>query len=91
MNAKLVRNTRTRQFYIEVEFPNQDKYEMWEGIVEHCAKGLSSNELKIVYAKCNEQLLAMNPDDVPLNFRQMLKELSETIINRHAYGEKVSP
>ena len=88
MKANLVRNTRSSQCYIEVEFSNKDKDELFYGIVEHCAESLSINELKIVYAECNKQILAMNPDDIPLNFKEMLKELQQTIINRHAYAEK---
>ena len=86
MNAKFVRNTRSGQFYIEVEFPNNDKDQLFEGIVEHCAKSLSDNELKTVYAHCNKQLLAMNLTDAPLSFKEMMKELQQTIINRHVYS-----
>jgi len=88
MKANLVRNTKTSQFYIEVHFPNKGEDHLFDGIVEHCAGNLSVNELKIVYAECNKQLLAMNPDDIPLRFKEMLKELQQTIINRHAYAEK---
>lgn len=86
-NAQMVRNTRTGQFYIEVRFPTNDKLDLWQNIIEHCAKSLSTNELKTVYDECNKQLLATDPDDIPLNFKEMLKELQQTIVNRHAYCE----
>lgn len=83
----MVRNTRTGQFYIEVTYPNKGTNSLWHGIIEHCAKDLTTNELKTVYAECNKQLLATDPNDIPLKFKEMLTELQQTIINRHAYAE----
>jgi predicted ribosome-associated RNA-binding protein Tma20 len=83
MEAKLVRKSLLN--HIEVTLPNKEVCELWEGIVEHCAKQLSTNELKTVYAQCSKQLSAINPDDVPLVFKKMMAELQQVIINRKAY------
>lgn len=85
MKAKMVRNLETRQFYIEAKYPNGNKCELWEGIIEHCAKDLSANELRTIYADCNRWLLATDPNNVPLKFREMMRELQQTIINRKAW------
>jgi len=87
MSAKMIRNTGTGQFSIEVTYPNNDKDDLWEGIIEHCCKSLSDNELKAVYADCNKQLKAMKKGDVPFNFKVMLDDLRQTIIKRKAYNE----
>lgn len=88
MKALMVRNLKTGQFYIEVTLPTGKK-ELWETIIEHCAEGFSNNELKIIYDKCNKQLLEMNADDVPQTFKHMMDRLREVIINRKAYGGAV--
>jgi hypothetical protein len=87
MSAKMVRDTGTGQFSIEVTYPNNDKNDLWEGIIEHCCKSLSDNELKAVYADCNKQLKSMKKGDVPFNFRVMLDDLRQTIIKRKAYQD----
>ena len=87
VKGHLVRNLRTGQFYIEVTFTPKYKECLFHDIVEHCAKSLSVNELKTAYNDCNEQLLKMDPNDVPQNFHELMNELSQAIINRKAYAE----
>lgn len=87
MNAKMVRSEHTGQFYIEVTYPSNFKENLWEGIIDHCAKALSDSELQAVYADCNKQLKEMKPQDVPYLFKQMKRDLRQTIINRQAYRE----
>ena len=85
INAKLYRNTRTGQISITVTFPNGDTDDLWKDIVEHCSKNLSTNELAKVFDDCNNQLKKMNPDDVPLTFKETMTELQQTIINRKVW------
>ena len=87
VKGHLVRNLRTGQFYIEVTFTPKYKECLFQRIVEHCAKSLSTNELKAAYNDCNEQLLKMDPNDVPQNFHELMNELSQAMINRKAYDE----
>jgi hypothetical protein len=59
-------------------------------IVEHCAKALSNNELKEVYQECSKQLLKLGPDNTPENFNEIMKELSQALINRKCYVENLT-
>ena len=85
MKAKFVRSTRTGQFYIEVQYPSLDILHLWDGIIAHCAKTLSNNELRQVWIDCKEQLATINTDDVPLSFNEMLNELTQAILDRGLY------
>lgn len=87
IKAKLIREERTSQFYIEVTFNNGNKDKFWLLIVEHCAKMLSDNELKEVYKQCNKQISEMDSDDVPFNMKTLMKELESAVINRKCYNE----
>jgi len=83
-SGKLVRNFRTNQFSIAVKIDGYTK-DLWLGIIEFCSKDLSVNELRKIYDDCNKQLKSMNPDDIPLNFTEMIRELQQTLINRKAW------
>jgi len=87
MKAKLVRNLKSSQQYIQVYFSDTQKEYLFSGIIEWCAQNLSINELQKVYAECNKQLSKMNPKDIPLTFQEMMKELQQTIINRKAFDK----
>lgn len=83
-NAGLKRNLKTGQFYIEIIIQGHD-INLWHGIVEHCAASLSNSELRTVYEICNKQIYSMDADDMPLRFKELMDELSQTIINRKAF------
>lgn len=83
MNAKLIRKQCIN--HIEIKLEKDNTVDLWEGIMEHCAQDLSTNELKTAYAQVCKQISEMNPDDVPLIFKKMISELQAVIINRKAY------
>ena len=89
IKAELHRYTHSGQFSIKVTYPNGDVHDLWDMIVEHCAKTHSNNELKEIYRQCSIQLSKMNPDDVPMSFRELMKELSQSLINRKCFIESV--
>ena len=82
--AELKRSLKSGQFSIEVTIDGHE-LNLWEGIVEHCAKALSNSELRFVYDSCNKQTQEMGIDNVPLTFKEMLNDLNQVIINRKAY------
>ena len=83
--SKLVRRIESDQFYIKVQYDKENEKDLWHGIVEHCAKALTINELKKVYDDCNKQLKKLDKNDTPLLFIELMNELSQTIINRGVY------
>jgi hypothetical protein len=85
MSTKMVRDIIRDQFYIEITFPNNYKFNLWEGMIEHCTKKFSDNELKAIYDDCNNQLKQMNQKDVPFLFKAMLNDLRQVIIKRKIY------
>lgn len=87
VKGELFRNTRSGQTYIKVIFPNGDEDNLWDNIVEHCAKNLTDNELAKIFDDCNKQLLKTNPKDVPLTFKELMTELQQTIINRKVWKQ----
>jgi len=82
--AELRRNLRTGQFSIEVTIEGYVN-NLWDGIVERCAKSYSNSELREIYDSCHNQIEEMGSENVPLHFKEMLDELNQTIINRKAY------
>lgn len=91
ITAKLTRYTHSGQFSIKVTFPNGDVDDLWDGIVEHCAKALSDNELKTVYDHCNNQLAKMPVGDIPYNFKELMNELRQTVIKRKLFDAESIP
>lgn len=83
MNAKLVRKQHVN--HIEVTLEEDNTISLFEGIIEHCAQDLSTNELKTAYAQVCKQMSEMKPDDVPLVYKKMISELQAVIVNRKAY------
>ena len=86
--AKLDRNTKAGQIFIKVTFPSGDVDNLWKGIVEHCAKDLTENELAKIFDDCNNQIKNTDSRDIPLSFRELLSELQQTIINRKVWLQK---
>ena len=83
-SAILERRIRTGQFSIKVVISGHE-LDLWNNIIEHCAKNLSNSELRAVYQACSRQIQAMSPDDVPLKFHEMMDDLTEALINRKAF------
>lgn len=69
-------------FEIEVSLPDGQSLSLYDTIVEHCAKDLSNKELKAVYESCNAQIKAMDPDDVPFQFYELMDDLHTAVVNR---------
>lgn len=85
MKAKLVRKPTLNHIEIKI---GKETYDLWEGIIGHCSKDLSDDELRMVYDQCNKQLEKMKSADVPLVFRRMMAELNQVIISRHCFVDE---
>ena len=56
---------------------------IYDGIVEHCCKSLSTNELREIVRQIEvEQLGPLSPQDIPPIYREMLKEVKDVIRKR---------
>ena len=91
IKARLIRYTHTNQEAIQVIHPNGDKSDLWKSVIEFCAKVYSDNELKKIWSDCQGQIYALNPEDVPLIFKEMMQELKIAIKNRNINIEEVAP
>lgn len=67
---------------IEVIFSDGRKVTLYDSIVEHCAKDLTNNEVKKVWKDCKEQIKAIDPNDIPFTFYELMKDLYTAIVNR---------
>lgn len=57
-------------------------YAIFEGIVEHCMKDLSSREISEVYRQVCVQMNQLGPEDTPLTWHEMFEEFKATMSNR---------
>lgn len=83
-DVALERSLKTHQFSITVTVSGHE-LNLWNGIIEHCAKSLSNSELRAVYQACSKQIASMSSDDIPYTFNEMMNELTEAIINRGVF------
>jgi transcriptional regulator NrdR family protein len=56
-----------------------EKITIYQGIVEHCCKDLSNNELREVVRQIRNQIVAMSEDDIPVTWIEALTEFEETL------------
>ena len=73
---------RDLQEYIKVIFPSEEEVNLWQGIIAHCAKRLSDNEMKQIYICCKNQLDSMRTSDIPPVYNEMMAELEGTLAER---------
>lgn len=85
IKAELKRHTHSGQNSIEVAYPDGNKDHLWDGLVEFCLKRYSTNEIIKIASNCQNQINAMDPDDVPFVWKKMMSELEQTMINRGIY------
>jgi len=88
IKAELKRHSRSGLDSIEVTFPDGNKDNLWYGLVELGLKRYSTNEIIKIVRDVQNQLNAMDPDDIPLIWREMVSELQQTMINRRIYHKE---
>jgi len=83
VKAELVRSDV--QAYIEVYLPGLrqgGRDLLFSGLIDHCAKSLSPNELRKVLVDCEAQLRKLGPENTPPIFQEMVNDLRATMTRR---------
>ena len=56
---------------------------LFNGIIEHCARDLSPNELRKVLEDCEVQMKKLVPENTPKIFEEMVEDLKSAMVARN--------
>lgn len=80
LKAKLtVGNGGSAHIEVKMEF---GEVNIWDGIVSHCCRKLSNNQIKSVYHQISEQVNGINKEDIPPVFSMILHDFYDEIERR---------
>ncbi|XOA42745.1 MAG: hypothetical protein ACKKMO_02985 [Candidatus Nealsonbacteria bacterium] len=81
-NVRIETNEFTGGTSIKIFFPKMEEDNIWSGDVKKRSEPYSENQIRIIWNACRDQIKAMDPDKIPIEFHQILKKFEEVIKER---------